>query len=212
MEFSKFPIDAFLQALASRDAVPGGGGASALTAALGAALGSMVANLTVNKAAYQDVEEDMYCLMSEAEQIREELEKLVQKDAEAFAPLSEAYGMDKTAPNYRETMERCLRQAAQPPMEILRLSCRMIELHREFAEKGSRLAVSDAGTGAALCWAAMSGAALNVLVNTRLMRDRVYARKLNDEVDRLTRKYGPIAKATYEQVYQKLKKQAESTK
>ena len=58
----------------------------------------------------------------------------------------------------------------------------------------------------------MSGAALNVLVNTRLMRDRVYARKLNDEVDRLTRKYGPIAKTTYEQVYQKLKKQAESTK
>ena len=59
MEFSEYPISEFLTALASKDATPGGGGASALTAALGAALGGMVGNLTVGKEKYKSVEADM---------------------------------------------------------------------------------------------------------------------------------------------------------
>ena len=205
MEFQNYPIQEFLQALASKAPAPGGGGASALTAALGAALGSMVGNLTVGKAAYREQEADLYCLMRETEQIQEELTALIQKDADAFTPLSQAYRMDKTAPEYDRVMEQALRRAAQPPMEILRLSCRMIELQREYAEKGSKLAVSDAGTGAVLCWAAMYGAALNVLANTRLMKDRLYAEKLNDEVGQLMQRYWPVAEQTYDRVYQKLK-------
>ena len=42
-------IEEFTEVLASKSAIPGGGGASALTAALGIALGSMVGNLTVGK-------------------------------------------------------------------------------------------------------------------------------------------------------------------
>ena len=72
-------------------------------------------------------------------------------------------------------------------------------------EKGSKLAISDAGTGAVLCWAAMYGAALNVLANTRLMKDRLYAEKLNNEVEQLMQRYWPVAEQTYDQVYQKLK-------
>lgn len=206
MNFSEYPISDFLTALASKDAVPGGGGASALTAAMGAALGGMVGNLTVGKEKYRPVEADMYCLMNEAAQLQEELTRLIQKDAEGFAPLAAAYAMDKEDPAYETVMEACLRSAAAPPMEILRLSCRMIELHSAFAQKGSVMAVSDAGTGAALCRAAMYGAALNVLANTRLMKDRTYARRMNDEVDRLMNKYRKMADETYQSVYQKLKK------
>ena len=205
MEFSRYRIDDFLSVLSAKDAVPGGGGASALVGALGAALGSMVGNLTVGKAKYKDVETDMYMLMSAAEHIRKELEGLIQKDADGFEPLSRAYSMDKNDPNYEAVMERCLRMAAETPMEIMRLSCRMIELHQQFAAKGSTLAVSDAGTGVVFCWSAMYGAALNVLVNTRLMKDRAYANKLNNEVDELMNKYWKLADETYESVFRKLK-------
>ena len=206
MELSNERISDFLTALASKDPTPGGGGASALTAALGAALGSMVGNLTVGKEKYRAVEADMYCLMNETAQIQEELTALIQKDADAFAPLSAAYAVDKSDPDYDTVMEKCLREAARPPMEVLRLSCRMIELHSEYAKKGSVLAVSDAGTGVVLCWAAMYGAALNVVTNTRLMKDRLYAQRLNDEVDRLMNKYWQLAEETYDRVYRELKK------
>lgn len=207
MEFSNYPIEKFLAALASKDATPGGGGASALTAALGAALGNMVGNLTVGKEQYRDVEADMYCLMNETAQLQKELTALIQKDADGFAPLAAAYAMDKNDPNYDTVMEQCLRDAAAAPMEVLRLSCRMIELHSAYAQKSSTLAISDAATGAALCWAAMYGAAVNVVVNTRLMKDREYARHMNAEVDKLMNKYWKLAESTYESVYQKLKKE-----
>ena len=204
MNFARYRIDDFLSVLAAKDAVPGGGGASALVGALGAALGCMVGNLTVGKPKYKDVETDLYMLMSEAEHIRKELEGLIQKDADGFEPLSRAYAMDKSDPNYEAVMEDCLRRAAATPMEIMRLSCRMIELQEQFAAKGSVLAVSDAGTGVVFCWAAMYGSALNVLVNTRLMKDRGYAAKLNNEVNELMKKYGKQADATYQSVFRRL--------
>ena len=45
-DFMKLNCDEFLERLASKEPVPGGGGAAALGGAIGAALTSMVANLT----------------------------------------------------------------------------------------------------------------------------------------------------------------------
>ena len=42
-------VTEFTEVLASRSAVPGGGGASALVGAIGIALGNMVGELTVGK-------------------------------------------------------------------------------------------------------------------------------------------------------------------
>lgn len=191
----------FTEALASKAAVPGGGGASALVAALGAALGGMVGELTVGKAKYADVEGDIKDLMAQAALLRQKLLDCVDKDAEAFAPLAKAYAITKDDPNRDAVMEKCLRQAAAVPLEILDLSCEMIALHRQFADKGSALAVSDAATGVVLCWGAMYGAAVNVKVNTKVMKDRAYAEKLNRHVDEQMEKYWKIAEQVYEDVY-----------
>ena len=192
---------AFTEALASRSAVPGGGGASALVAALGAALGGMVGALTVGKEKYASVEADIKDLMARAETLREKLLACVDKDAEAFAPLAKAYAIPKNDPRRDAVMEKCLRQAAAVPREILDLSCEMITLHREFADKGSALAVSDAATGVVFCWSALYGAAVNVKVNTKAMKDRTYADELNRHVDEQMEKYWKIAEQVYEDVY-----------
>lgn len=201
MSFIEMNIRDFTDELASKAPAPGGGGASALVAALGAGLGTMVGSLTVGKKKYAEVEDELRALMVEAEAARAELLALVDEDAAAFEPLSRAYGIPKDDPSRSEIMEKCLRDAAAVPMKILRLSCRVIELQRGFADKGSALAVSDAGTGVVFCWAAMYGAALNVKVNTRLMADREYAEKLNAEVEELMGIYWKLAESVYEDVY-----------
>ena len=109
----------FLDALASKAPVPGGGGASALVGALGTALCTMVGNYTVGKKKYADVEEDVKALMARAEDIRARLLALVDADAAAFEPLSRAYAIPKDAPGREAVMEECLRNAAAAPMEIL---------------------------------------------------------------------------------------------
>ncbi len=194
----------FSKALSSKAAVPGGGGASALVGALGAALGLMVGKLTVGKVKYADSESQILKLMDEAEQLRLRLLELVDGDAEAFEPLSKAYSIPKDAPNRDKITEKCLKDAAAVPMEILRISCKVIELQQGFAELGSTLAISDAGTGVAFCQSAIKGAALNVLINTRSMKDRAYAEEMNFEVETLLNKYEPMAQKVYKEVYERL--------
>ena len=54
MGFSTVPCNEFVEVLASKAPVPGGGGASALVGAIGTALGNMVGSLTVGKKKYAD--------------------------------------------------------------------------------------------------------------------------------------------------------------
>lgn len=203
MAFRDTDLARFCEHLASADATPGGGGASALAGALAASLGAMVGNLTVGKKKYAAVEHDMLVLTEKAQSLRRRLIALVDGDAEAFEPLSRAYALPKDAPGRDELMEACLRRAADAPLEILRLCCEVIELHEQFAEKGSVMAVSDAATGAALAWGAMHGAAVNVKVNTKLMACRDYADKLDREVDALIDEYRRRAEKVFETVYQR---------
>ena len=196
-------VTEFTELLASRSAVPGGGGASALVGAIGIALGNMVGELTVGKKKYADVEEDVRVLMEKAQDLRLRLLDCVNRDAEAFEPLSRAYGIPRDDPTRDEIMEQCLRDAAAVPLEILDLCCEAIELQQAFAEKGSPLVVSDAATGAALCAGALYGAAINVKVNTKLMKDRPYAEAVNAHVDGKLERYGALAGEIIQTIYRR---------
>ena len=193
----------FAAALASDAPTPGGGGASAAVCALGVALGNMVGALTVGKKKYADVEPEIRALNARAEALRVRLLDCVERDAAAFLPLQRAYGLPKDDPTRDAVMERCLRDAAAVPLEIFELSCEGIELLRDYGEKGSVMMLSDAATGVVFCWSAMYGAAVNVKVNTKLMRDRAYAEAINARVDAGMERYWPIAERVYEQIYRR---------
>ncbi len=177
----------FASKLASKEPVPGGGGVSALVGALSAALCSMVGNLTTGKKKYADVEEEIQSGMKQAESLRIKLLSMIEADAEAFYPLSQAYGLPATTEKEKriksETLESCLKVAAAVPFEIMETICEVIQLSELFAKKGSVLAQSDAGVAAALAEAALKSADLNVRINTKLMKDRDYADQLNQRCD-----------------------------
>ena len=197
MKFAEKTLEQFAEELASKAAVPGGGGASALVGALGVALGMMVGNLTVGKASYVGVEADMKKLLEEAETIKAKLIKLIDEDAVAFAPLVKAYSIPKDDPSREQAMEDALKTACTVPMDIMRLCARAIELCEGFAKKGNRLALSDAGVCAVFCKAALQGASLNVFINTKYMDNKRFAKTLEAEANSLLAKYCPIAEEIY---------------
>ena len=204
MELLESTITSFTEQLASPAPVPGGGGASALVAAIGIALGDMVGELTVGKKKYADVEDEIKALMRKAQELREKLLTCIEKDVVAFEPLAKAYGIPKDDPTRDEVMEKCLRDAAAVPLEILDLCCECIELLDTFGKKGSKLMLSDAATGAMLCHGAMYGAAINVKVNTRLMKDRAYAEEIDRPVDGKLTGYLPVAELIYTKISRSL--------
>ena len=203
MDLINGSVTAFTEQLASPAPVPGGGGACALVGAVGIALGDMVGELTVGKKKFADVEADLRALMARAQDLRVRLLDCVEKDAVAFEPLSRAYGIPKDDPIRDEIMEKCLHDAAAVPLEIFDLVCETIEIQRDFAQMGSKLVISDAATGVSFCRAALHGAAVNVKVNTRLMKDRANADAIDRHVDEAMAKYTALADAVFHSVYQR---------
>lgn len=199
----------FAEVTASKEPVPGGGSVSALVGALGTALGRMVGSLTVGKKKYADVEEEMLSLMDEADGLQRELLDLVQKDIDIFQPLSELYGMkaetDEEKERKAQLMETALEDACRVPMEIMEKCGRAIELAGIFAEKGSMLAVSDAGASAIICKAALQAASLNVYINTGSMGNKRRAEELNDKCAIQLMTYNTMADEIFENVSERLR-------
>lgn len=183
----------FLDLLSTKEPVPGGGGACAYVGALGIALGSMVGNLTLGKKKYQNVEEDIKELLVKSESVKIQLTKLVDKDAEAFFPLSQAYGLPKNTEEEKAERERVLQAAlvgaSEVPLSIARCCGEAIDILEEYAAKGTRIAISDVGVGAYFAKAALLGAKLNVLINTNLMKDQELKKKIETELQDLVEKY-----------------------
>lgn len=190
----------FVSLLASDAPAPGGGGAAALVGAIGTALGNMVGALTVGKKKYADVEEKIKCLMSRCNELQTQLLDQVAADAEGFVPLARAYGIPKDDPNRAETLERATVTACQAPMRIMELCCDSLDVIAVMAEKGSRLAVSDAGCAAALVKAALQAASLNVFINTKTLRDRALAQEMNEKCLDMLERYGALADQVFNHV------------
>ena len=187
----------FAQVLASKESVPGGGGAAALAGALGVALCQMAGNFTLGKKKYADVQEDIERNLNEAETLRIRLVDLVEEDAKAFFPLSKAYSIPKDDPNREKILEEATLNACKAPMEMLETLNRAMELLEEMLSIGTKMLVSDMGCGAILCKAAMESAAMNVFINTGSLKDREMANRLETRADELlevsTRKADRIA-------------------
>jgi len=209
MIYTKKSCEEFVEMLAGRDPVPGGGGASALVAAVGIALGNMVGSLTMGKKKYEDVQKEVTILKEKALILQKDLLSLVQKDARVFVPLAKAYGMPESNEEEkiekREVMEECLRQACSVPYEIMGKCCDAIKICDGFAKKGSRMALSDAGAGAVFCKAALKAASLNVFINTKSMNDREYAEEVNKKTEKMLEEYTAVAENVYKNVESELK-------
>ena len=208
-DFKEKTIDEFTAQLASKTSVPGGGGAAALVASVGVALSSMAAAFTVGKPRYAEVNADMERILSECEDLRREALMLMDRDAEAFEPMSQIYKMPKDTEEQRQAkasaMEACLKDAAAVPMELMELCCRGIELSHEVSRKGSEMLISDAGCSAAALQGALRSAYLNVLINTSSMKDRACAERIETRAEELYGRGTEQAEAVYEAVLERIK-------
>ena len=190
----------FVSVLASDAPAPGGGGAAALVGAIGTALGNMVGSLTVGKKKYADVQDEIITLKAKCDELQKQLLDQVEADEINFLPLAKAYGIPKDDPNRDAVMEEATLIACSTPIKIMELCCQAIDCIKAFAEKGSRLAVSDAGCGAVVCKAALQAASLNVFINTKTLKNRDKAEDLNRHANVMLNTYGQLADEIFKDV------------
>lgn len=201
-------IQDFLDVLSSKEPVPGGGGASALCGAIGNALGQMVANLTVGKKKYAEAEPEVKEHLEKMVKLQTEFTALADDDAKVFAPLAKAYSLPSETEEQKaykaEVMETNLLAASAVPLQIMEKSMQMLTILDRLADIGSRMAVSDVGVAVQSTRAALLGAAMNVYINTKSMKDRNKAEELNNSANKMIEEGSRQADRIYDKVLKAL--------
>ena len=82
----------------------------------------------------------------------------------------------------------------------MELCCESIDAVEVFAAKGSVLALSDAGCAAVCLKAALQAASLNIYINTKGLKNRSYAKRLNSKTEKMLAVYSEKADKIYESV------------
>lgn len=102
-------------------------------------------------------------------------------------------------------MEGCLHGASLVPLEVMATGMEMLEILEVLEQKGSVMAVSDVGVAVQFIRTAITGAAMNVFINTKSMADRERAEELNRRAEELIWKGTETADGIYSRVMERLK-------
>jgi formiminotetrahydrofolate cyclodeaminase len=179
-------IEVFLEALGSDAPTPGGGAASAVEAATGCALISMVANLTIGKKGFEELEDRMRNMVTEADTARADFLRLADADAHAFDGVMAAFKMPKETEAEKAARRAAIQagyeEAAQVPLEIAGKAVALMELAEDATAMGNSQAASDGLSGATSLYAAALCAIANVEINAAALKDPTRRAAMLDEV------------------------------
>lgn len=203
-KFAACSCEDFTKKLAAKTPVPGGGGAAALAGALAVSLCSMTAGFTKGKKKYARYEADIERILIETDNIRRQLLKLIDEDAESFKPLSQAYAMPKDDPDRAKVIEEASLKACEAPLAMMAEICHAISLTAEAAEKGSTLMISDTACAVYLGAAALQAASLNVFINTRELGSSSQAREIEEKAHQMLDEFLPLATKTAQEAAEKV--------
>ena len=143
----------YLAQVAQKSSTPGGGAVAAVIAAEACALLSMVAHFT---------EDDLGDLIDRTNKSMTNLLSLAEEDSRAFNLVMAAYKGDGE-------LELALREAAEVPINIVRICYSHVTDLFLLAERGNKNLISDVAIAASLFSSALESSRFNVLINLRSM-------------------------------------------
>jgi glutamate formiminotransferase/formiminotetrahydrofolate cyclodeaminase len=192
----------FLDQLAAATPTPGGGAAAAHTAAEGAALVAMVARLTIGKKKYLDVQERMYELIDQSEELRKQLVQAGENDSAAFEKVLQAFRLPKNTDEEFQKREQEIQKAtilaAEVPLDVASMALEVMKLALEAAQTGNLNAISDAASGLFFAKSALTSASLNVRTNTLGISNQSINQKLLENVQELENQSNSLEKVTWQ--------------
>ncbi|PYL43007.1 MAG: glutamate formimidoyltransferase [Verrucomicrobia bacterium] len=187
---AKMNLHDFCNETLSDSPAPGGGSVAALMGALGASLGGMVANLSAGKRGWDDRLEYLSDWAVKAQQLKDELLSLVDEDTAAFNKVMDAFGLPKESAEEKAArtaaIEEATKRAAEVPLKVMQTASRSYELLAEMGENGNPASISDVGVGTLATRACIDGAALNVRINLRQLKDEKFKTDLQEKVRKIS--------------------------
>lgn len=175
----------FVNETSSESPAPGGGSVSALAGALGIALGTMVANLSSHRRGWDERWEEFSELAEKGITLQNELVRLVDEDTRSFNLLMEAFrqpnGTDTEKAARKQAIQEATKYAAQVPLLVMKNAYGAYQILATLAEKGMETSISDIGVGVLCIRTCITGAWLNVRINTQSITDEKFKKNILEE-------------------------------
>jgi methenyltetrahydrofolate cyclohydrolase len=162
-------VTELLDAFSAPTPTPGGGSAAALSGAVAASLLVMVAAMPKTRNGSPEDRSALDGALAKLQVLRTRLRSLIDEDAASYDGVVAAYklpkGTDEEKSARKLAVQAAMRHATDIPIETFRAAAALFPLALTVGEHGNPNAKSDAGVGAQLAWAAMTGAYANVEIN-----------------------------------------------
>ena len=185
MKLTSQSVSDLLAAFRSPDPTPGGGSASALSGAVGASLLAMVAGLPKPQATSGEDVAALERAGARCTDLALQLERLVDKDTEAYDLVVGAYRMPKATDAEKTkrsaAIQAALQAATEAPLEVMRLSSEALGFADTVGRLGNANAASDVKVAVGLLGAGLAGAHENVEINLGSVKDAAYAHRVRQE-------------------------------
>jgi len=179
----------FLEKTASKEPVPGGGSVAALSSALSASLAAMVANLTIGKKNYEEVSDKMVEIVEELDLRRREFVQLIDKDANSFDSVLQAFKMPKGNDEEKklrtEAIQDGMKYAAKVPLGVAIDASKLFEYIEIVVKSGNKNAVTDGLVAAMMARTAIKSALYNVKINLSSIKDDSFVNEMKVQVEEL---------------------------
>jgi methenyltetrahydrofolate cyclohydrolase len=184
MSYLDKSLKSYLDSLAGKAAVPGGGSASALVGSLGCGLLSMVANFTLSDKGFNGYKERSKKALKMSEYLRKKFMLIIDEDAKVYKRLSIAF--KKNAKN-SSVFQRALKAAIVSPSRVCDYSYKAAMAALELSYVGKKAILSDVVSAIHNLDAAFESGLVNIYVNIRYVKNKTYASNKADKYKSLQR-------------------------
>jgi formiminotetrahydrofolate cyclodeaminase len=175
-------VGEFLEALASKSPVPGGGAVAGLAAAIAAALARMVVNFSTGKpalAAHAAVHDEA---MAALRMLQRAAMDAANADAAAYARLNELMKLPATDARRQREWDDAVRGATAPPRAVVRTTLELLRVLERLCGVTNPNLRSDLAIAGIVAETATQAGAWNVRSNLPMLRHDAYSQVIDGEM------------------------------
>lgn len=174
----------FIEALADKSSVPGGGSAAAFAAAMGASLALMAVGVTLKRKATPQADKDFLTpYIDKISKYKDDFKKLTEEDAAAYL---EVINLKKQANIDEDKLAKAQIMAAEVPLITAQKAQELLKIIDDIEGKIAKIILSDALCAKALLIASLKCSQENIKTNLPYVTDENLKNKLEIAYNKIT--------------------------